>query len=80
MRDKHQMQRSAANFPGARGMLLGAAVLAFGVIAFGAYSFAAGGDKPSAATAAPVSTAEIRTTPDTTAREMPPPVAPTKAP
>ena len=64
----------------ARGALIGAALLAFGLIAFGAYSFAAGGDQPVPTAMHPVSTAEIRTTPDNTgSHEVPPPVAPAKA-
>jgi hypothetical protein len=75
-----QIERPNTDQSVARGTLLGAAVVAFGVIAFGAYSFASGGDQPKPALAAPVSTAEIRTTPDNSAREMPPPVAPSKTP
>lgn len=60
---------------GARGMLLGAALVAFGVIAFSAYSFAAGGDQQRPVAAQQISTREIRTTPDTVGQhEMPPPV------
>ena len=75
-----EIERPNSDQSVARGTLLGAAVIAFGVIAFGAYSFASGGDQPKPAAAAPVSSAEIRTTPDTAAREMPPPVAPSKTP
>jgi hypothetical protein len=80
MRDKRKTDQSVANLAGARGMVLGAAVVAFGVIAFGAYSFASGSDQPRMAASTPVSTAEIRTTPDNGAREMPPPVAPSNSP
>lgn len=73
-------ERPIADLSAARGALLGAAVVAFGVIAFGAYSFASGGEQPQPAVTAPVSSAEIRTTPDNAAREMPPPVAPSRTP
>jgi hypothetical protein len=75
MRDENR----CIDMNGARGTLLGAALVAFGVIAFGAYSFAAGGDQPKPVAAQQISTREIRTTPDNTGQhEMPPPVAPSK--
>lgn len=64
---------------GAPKKLLVAAVVAFGVIAFSAYGFATG-DQPKPPASHQTSSAEIRTTPDNLdQRELPPPVAPTKA-
>jgi hypothetical protein len=75
MRDENR----CIDMNGARGTLLGAAVVAFGVIAVGAYSFAASGDQSRPVAAQEVSTREIRTTPDNAGQhEMPPPVAPSK--
>jgi hypothetical protein len=73
MQDQNQRSTRAS------GTLLGAALVAFGVIAVTAYSFAAGGDQPKPEPAQQVSGEVVRTTPDNAgAREMPPPVAPSK--
>jgi hypothetical protein len=81
MRETHEYEGSCADLNSVRDKLFGAALVAFAVVAFGAYSFAtAEAPQSKPAQMQTVSTIEVRTTPDDRGqREMPPPVAPSKA-